>query len=309
MTRTLREGRISSSRLIMEVIMQRVRSTALLLTALTFSSYSFTCTNGKGFLPENGLRIPISEKTSGLTEAQYHSVIDKVEKVYSPIVKSYGALLKIDRKWESDVVNAGTYRDEGAYHLHINLYGGFARHPFITEDGYALVICHELGHHIGGAPKKIINGKKFWASTEGQSDYFATLKCLRKVFAEEDNIAVVSEMNVPDVVREECDHFPAKWERALCIRTSLAGLSVSSVNADSRKVPPPQFETTDTKVVEKTYDAHPVPQCRLDTYFQGSVCEVPSFKTVSQNDETTNTCHESLSHRKGLRPRCWYRSE
>lgn len=292
----------------MEVIMQRISSSALLLSALIFSSPADSCIDGKGFLPENGLRIPISDKNTGLTEAQYHAVIDKVEKVYAPIVKSYGGLLKIDRKWESDVVNAGTYRDEGTYHWHINLYGGFPRHPLITEDGYALVICHELGHHIGGAPKKIINGTRIWASTEGQSDYFATLKCLRKVFAEEDNIAAIAKLNVPEVVKEECDHFPSEWEKALCIRTSLAGQSVSSVNADSRKVPLPEFEFSDPKTVDSTYGGHPEPQCRLDTYFQGSVCEVPSFKSVSQTYDATNTCHVSHSHTRGLRPNCWYKS-
>lgn len=282
------------------------RIPTLAFIALLHSHSSLSCTDGKGFLPENDLRIPVSDKNSGLTEAQYHSVIDKVEKIYEPIVKSYGALLKIDRKWESEVVNAGTYRDEGGAHWHMNLYGGFARHPSITEDGLALVICHELGHHIGGAPKKVINGKRFWASTEGQSDYFATLKCLRKVFAKEDNIEAISKVKIPDIVKEECEHFPTEWERALCIRTSLAGLSVASVNADSRKVPVPEFEITDPKVVESTYDGHPVPQCRLDTYFQGSVCEIPSYKSVSQSDEVLNTCHDSLSHSKGLRPRCWY---
>lgn len=286
--------------------MTRILLPALFLFSLQ-STNSLSCTNGLGFLPENDMRIPVSDKNSGLSESQYHQVIDKVEKIYAPIAKEYGALLKIDRKWESEIVNAGTYRDAGGSHWHINLYGGFPRHPAITEDGYALVICHELGHHIGGAPKKIINGKRFWASTEGQSDYFATLKCLRRVFGQEDNIGAIAKMKIPAIVREECEHFPTEWERALCIRTSLAGLSVASVNADSRKVPVPEFEMTDPKVVESTYDGHPIPQCRLDTYFQGSVCEVPSFRNLSQNDEVLNTCHESLSHTKGLRPLCWYR--
>lgn len=286
--------------------MTRILLPALFLFSLQ-STNSLSCTNGLGFLPENDMRIPVSDKNSGLSESQYHQVIDKVEKIYAPIAKEYGALLKIDRKWESEIVNAGTYRDAGGSHWHINLYGGFPRHPAITEDGYALVICHELGHHIGGAPKKIINGKRFWASTEGQSDYFATLKCLRRVFGQEDNIGAIAKMKIPAIVREECEHFPTEWERALCIRTSLAGLSVASVNADSRKVPVPEFEMTDPKVVESTYDGHPIPQCRLDTYFQGSVCEVPSFRNLSQTDEVLNTCHESLSHTKGLRPLCWYR--
>ena len=65
--------------------------------------------------------------------------------------------LKIEKKWSSATVTAGTYRDIRNKQWIINLYGGLARHPLITEDAYALVICHEIGHHIGGAPKKIID--------------------------------------------------------------------------------------------------------------------------------------------------------
>lgn len=290
--------------------MQKI-SGPLFLALLASSPLAHTCINGTGFLPENDLRIPIHAKTTGLSREQYDAVIDKVEKVYSPIAQKYGALLKIDRKWESDVVNAGTYQDEGGAHWHINLYGGFARHPEITEDGFALVICHEIGHHIGGAPKKKNSqGETIWASTEGQSDYFATLKCLRRVFAKEDNQAAIKDQEIPQNVREECTRgFPTEWEAALCMRTSLAGLAVTKVNADSRRVPHPDLTQQDFTVVEGTVDHHPRPQCRLDTYFQGSVCEVPSTRYVSQKDERLNTCHPQLGHSTGLRPACWYKAK
>lgn len=281
----------------------------LLLGTCLLNPQAQSCTeNGTGFLPKNNLKIPISEKNSGLTQSQYHAVIDKVVNIYRPIVKSYGAELRIDRRWTSDVVNAGTYRDKKNTYWHINLYGGFARHPEITEDGFALVICHELGHHIGGAPKKIYSNNVSWASTEGQSDYFATLKCLRKVFADDDNISIVDQMNVPKKVRKECsDSFQSDWEVALCIRTSMAGLSVTKVNADSREVPHPDFYQTDPTVVEATSNKHPVPQCRLDTYFQGSLCPVPSKYPLSQTHEITATCHPNLQYQVGLRPHCWFK--
>jgi hypothetical protein len=291
----------------MEVIMVRFAS---FIMALLFTSGVFACTEpGTGFLPENNLSIPVSDKSSGLTEERFNAVIDKVLRVYRPIVHDYGGILQVNRKWTSEVVNAGTYRDDKRPNLWIiNLYGGFARHPYISEDGYALVICHEIGHHIGGAPKKIIKDMPIWASTEGQSDYFATLKCLRKVFVSDDNIDVVSKLEVPEKVKEDCEKsFPTDWEVALCIRTSLAGLSVAKVNADSRKVDPPEFTTPDQTLVEATSNNHPVPQCRLDTYFAGSVCEVPSTYYVSQKDEVQGTCHRKNKMLTGLRPGCWFR--
>lgn len=280
----------------------------LLLLLSLFSITSFIglspqdhCT----FLPENNLAIPTSIKNQGLTPEKYHAVIDKVEKVYSPIATSYGKTLQINRLWDSPVVNAGTYRKDDTWI--INLYGGYARHPAISEDGYALVICHEIGHHIGGAPKK---DSVKWSSAEGQADYFATLKCLRKVFKDDDNIAIVAAMeNVPVEVTEKCHRpFQEEWEAALCIRTTMAGISPGAISADIRGSLPPSLSTPDENVVEELFERHPNPQCRLDTYFQGSICEVSSFRTLSQSDETVNTCHEANGHISGLRPRCWHKA-
>lgn len=285
-----------------------LRFTSFLL-ALSLALPALACTDGRGFLPDNDLSYPVSDKSTGLSELQFHAVINKVMRVYRPIAKSYGGTLIINRRWLSDVVNAGTYRDsKNSSYWVLNLYGGFARHPHITEDGFALVICHELGHHIGGAPKKVYQSGSIWASTEGQSDYFATLKCLRKVFAADDNLAVISGMDVPSQVRADCSKaFTTDWEAAICMRTSMAGFSVAKVNADSRQVPLPDFSTPDPSQVDFTSNAHPVPQCRLDTYLQGSICEVPSTEVLSQTDETKATCHPVNKSHSGLRPHCWFK--
>lgn len=277
---------------------------------LFFSLSALACTEpGKGFLPANSMKFPVNYKFAGLTREQYDQAIDKVLKVYGPIVKKWDAELIMDRKWEDETVNAGTFRDEDGKHWHINLYGGFARHPLITQDGYALVICHELGHHIGGAPKKIFSQGVIWSSAEGQADYFATLKCLRKVFAKDDNIEIVRNLDIPDTIRTECKKsFSKEAEAALCLRTSMAGLSVARVNADGRQVPPPELDLTDPNTVSTTNSAHPEPQCRLNTYYQGSICPLPSTWSVSQTDEVKATCHQKNGFDRGLRPSCWYKA-
>lgn len=269
-------------------------------------AHLFACTHGDGFLPLNKLSIPVTQKTTGLTKEEYDRVISKISRIYRPIVHSYGGHLQVNRKWSSDVVNAGTYREDGTRNWIVNMYGGMARHPLMTSDGFGLVLCHEIGHHIGGAPKKIYERKSIWASTEGQSDYFATLKCLRKVFAQDDNEKIVQKMDVPSSVKTECaEAFKTKWERALCERTSMAGLAVAAVNAATREVPLPMFDSPDPAVVTETQNNHPEPQCRLDTYFQGSVCQVSSYQTVSQVYDRPATCHQK-THEAGHRPHCWY---
>jgi hypothetical protein len=49
-----------------------------------------------------------------------------------------------------------------------------------------LIICHELGHHVGGFP--FVSGTPFggyWAATEGQSDYYSTQVCARTMWDKE----------------------------------------------------------------------------------------------------------------------------
>src|SRR5690606_1616432 len=141
-----------------------------------------TVDGSEGIVPENDLYIAADSKSmlnSNLDEEKFNAVIDKVLAVYEPLVEAEGGELKVERNWTDGTVNAYAHRRGGTWN--VAMFGGLARHETITEDGFALVVCHEIGHHIGGAPKK---GGWFstWATNEGQADYFATLKCLRKVF-------------------------------------------------------------------------------------------------------------------------------
>jgi hypothetical protein len=283
----------------------------LLLCLSLLPLKALACTEpGTGFLPDNHKKIPVSVINTGLTEAEYNAVIDKVANVYSPIVRRYGGVLQVERLWQSDTVNAGTLRRNDGKTWVLNLYGGFARHPDITPDGYMLVICHEIGHHIGGAPKKVYDSGISWSSTEGQADYFATLKCLRRVLRKDDNITLMQDVSVPEGIRTECQRsFPVATDAALCMRTAIAGMSVARVNAAIREIPAPDIDVTDSTIVAGTINDHPVPQCRLNTYYQGSLCPVSYVLSVSQTDEVKGTCHQSLDYKIGLRPSCWYKSK
>lgn len=275
--------------------------------SLIFAGTAFACSeDGKsGFLPDNNLSIPVGMKTSGgITEAQFNAVIDKLETIYAPIVSNMGGKLIINRGWGDPTVNANATRLAGWI---VNMYGGLARHPAITEDGFALVLCHEIGHHLGGAPK-VGNLFNRWASNEGQSDYYATLKCLRRAFLNDNNKSVVRKMNVPAALTDACNKaWTSSDDRAICIRSGMAGKSVAGLFAALREKPEAKFETPDTNVVRSTDDAHPAHQCRLDTYLQGAICDVSMNEDVSQKDEVKGTCHGSLGYQVGLRPLCWFK--
>lgn len=278
----------------------------LLIAGLIVAYNGVACTiDGKeGFLPENNLKISEKSRT-GITEEQFHSVIDKVEGIYAPIVASEPSAptLKVVRNWTDGTVNA--YAQQIGKEWRVSMFGGLARHETITPDGFALVVCHELGHHIGGAPRKISPWASPWASNEGQSDYFATLKCLRRVWNDENNAEVISSMEIPKELSEKCE---GTEDAPLCIRGGMAGMSVSKLfQSLYSEANAPKFETPSSKVVTKTDDNHPATQCRLDTYFQGALCEKSFNENVEATSEVTGTCHGSTGHTSGLRPLCWFK--
>ena len=246
-----------------------------------------------GFLPENDLKIPVTTLDSGITEREFNRVIDRAEAAYRPIVAQKGGKLEVERNWKDGTVNA--YASQSGSTWKVAMFGGLARHPAITYEGFALVICHELGHHIGGHPKM------GWATNEGGADYFATLKCLRRTLPD-------APSKVDQVAKQGCDAiYRDRAARARCAAGAMAGLSAASLFQELRGIPKLSFATPDPAQVAETDDSHPAPQCRLDTYYQGALCAKTLGEDVSNTDPTTGACARKNGFVSGLRPRCWYK--
>jgi hypothetical protein len=268
------------------------------------------------FLPKNKLNIPVGMNLSGgIDEETFNQVIDEVIAYYGPIIKTKGGKLKMNRLWKDGTVNASA-QQQGKTWI-VNMYGGLARHSVTTKDGFALVLCHELGHHLGGFPEIGSNeGNPDWAANEGQSDYFATMKCFRRVYEKADNSSIVSAMTVPSTVKTKCSNtFKSADEINLCIRESMGGevladLLWSLANGgklnSSKK---PAFDTPDTSKVSETDDSHPAAQCRLDTYFAGSICGVSYSEDFGLDNPTDGACAVEKGDKIGVRPLCWYKPQ
>ncbi len=278
------------------------------LALLTGNVFACTVDGSEGILPENDMWISADAKSaanSNLDEAKFNEVIDSVVDVYAPIIRSLGGKLNVERNWSDGTVNAYAHRKNGMWN--VAMFGGLARHNTITPDGFALVVCHEVGHHIGGAPKKA-SWFSTWASNEGQSDYFATSKCLRKVFRNDNNKAIVAALNVPQTVIATCaKQFNNADDQAICQRGAMAGMSTAKLFQALRKQPDaPKFDTPDAAVVSKTDDNHPQTQCRLDTYFAGAICDIDDNTDVDQRDEEAGVCYRANGDSTGVRPLCWF---
>lgn len=277
-------------------------ATTLLISTLTFSS-SHACYENH-FLPKNSLRIPVGVKSQGgLTKLEFDEVLAKIEEEFSQEVRQNGYRFQVIRDWVNPEVNA-TAEPSGRLHF----YGGLARHAAVTKDGFALAACHEVGHLIGGAPK--FTGEKL--SGEPQADYFGTLKCLRRIFLNDDNLALIKKKSVPKPVSTQCKlAHPNPLDQAICIRSTLAGAELGTFLAEALpQLGKAEIGKPDLTIVKKTLTDYPATnQCRLDTFMQGALCEKSFHEDVSQSDEVQGTCHPKTGETAGLRPLCWFKAK
>lgn len=269
-----------------------------ILVTLLFSLKAFSCLEGDGFLPENNLSIPI-EKTANLTQAQFEEVIQQVVDIYDPIFKEKGLRLQSFPNWRSTQVNARA--DRRGRVRRIIMFGGLGRHELVNADELSLITCHEIGHHLGGAPKA-----SNWASGEGQADYFSTMKCLRKLFLK---FPKELDMNkVPVNIQNSCrENFKAEADIQVCMRSSLTGLNVANLFATLNGTIAPDPTSIDENEARRTNHRHPAPQCRFDTYFNGAICPVDHEVEFSNRDAAIGACHNLNGNSQGMRPRCWYK--
>jgi hypothetical protein len=253
----------------------------------------------EGIFPKNNLWIGVGFVDQGISESVFNNVLDKIEAIYQPIVASHGFKLNYIRLWSDGTVNSDTMTRGDQWV--INAYGGLARYQGMTADGYAAVACHELGHHLGGAP--LFQGDDM--SIEGEADYHVGTKCLRKYFAADDNVSVMSGVAIDPMVVSKCAvvFVGNDQQIALCERAAMAGFVVADILRDLEGSKPIAFNTPDPTVVSRTDEEHPAAQCRLDTYFQSAICVASSDVEFSQTDYTVGSCVSG----DGTRPLCWFK--
>lgn len=282
----------------------------VLIPAVIYSllTPTFACDiHGKtGFMPDVKLKIPPSVKMgTSMTKEKFEAITKKVADVYAPVVEAKGAKLVMVNDWEDGTINA--YADQQGDVWEVHMYGGLARHPLTTDDGFMLVVCHEVGHHLGGFPKY---GSTDWASNEGQADYFGTLKCMKRVLENEDNVIAMANIKIDAEAVKSCEaRFKDVKDIALCERIAMAGKSLGSLLGALGGTLKVAFETPDKSVVKKTNDAHPKAQCRLDTYFAGALCDKPWQEDFSDKSGVPGACVQKDGYKKEVRSLCWYKPE
>lgn len=261
------------------------------------------------FLPEN--RLYLEDDTAkevnanGIDEEYFNAIIAKAQAIYAPIVAKHGGRLEITGNWNDSTVNA--YANRSGDTWEVAMFGGMARRNEITKDGFALVICHEIGHHMAGFPKYA--GQ--WAANEGNSDFYATASCAYKLFADDGSDTTPEPTPspspkppcfLPETANTPCKSFMPSAKETICQRAIDGALSLGKLLAVLGGERIPKIETPDKSVVRKTVDSHPKAQCRLDTMYQGILCE------KSWNDNIIPNNKQEMSQVScSARPACWYK--
>lgn len=242
-------------------------------------------------------------REGNISRTEFRRLIDQVKRIYLPIFKQQGMDFRIESSWEDDQANA--FAGVRGSEKYVLLYGGYARHPLMTKDAFLSVICHEIGHHLGGFPKKTMGS---WSSTEGQADYFSTLKCMKLVLKRDPLNTEAEELDVPVDVRKQClAQFSKLDDFQVCLRSAKAAEDHGRVLADlSKKGEVVSLLTPAREKVRTLNLKHPDAQCRVDTKLAGALCNVSPLEPLDDDDETKGTCHFNNFHILGTRPECWF---
>lgn len=293
-------------------------------------------------VPENNVYIPTNSDNSGMTRDEFEKISILITERYEHLAKNHGAELVLDLDWENPRVNAHAFQivtPTKKQEWHIWMLGGLARHPLVTNDAFALVVCHEVGHHFAGFPFYPLEqfsprgtGARVytdaWASVEGQADYFATQHCLKTAWKDEHEENIFAFFSSPKL-QQMCSSVENENinEIGLCVRMIQAGQSITNLFAvlNHNALPSPFSPTS--QFVDVTYALHPNAQCRLDTYVQGAQCktqfeeeEIPGrnkqrpylqYTLEAQNKAFKSSCGVAKSTKQeiyvhGARPNCWF---
>ena len=244
------------------------------------------------FMEENDLWQEDSLYAGSITESEFNAIIKEFENVYNPIFSRMGRTLSFQKRWADPTVNA--YNSTQGAKTTITMFGGLARRSEVTYDGFRMVVCHEIGHTIGGYP--FYAGES--ATNEGQSDYFSANGCAKSMFPMTKEYAQMlnNAWAKKYCAAKETDISAQK----LCYRIMMAGKSLANL-LGSLQGAQANFSTPDQTQVTKMSDSHPKAQCRLDTYVAGISCKkvwpvgsIPKSRTEEQNSQCA-------------KPRCWYK--
>lgn len=204
--------------------------------------------------------------TDTLTYTDFQSVEKDFQEVFATKVQRLHNLkLVILKDDDSPKYLGGAQILNGEFIISYGADLPFDQVPKITPNGFALLLCHELGHLFGGHPKKIYNGQVSWAASEGQADYFAASNCLKMLYQYKIKPPLKEEVQrgLPNLIVDTIKRNAEAYFQGIAAIYDL----YPGMQKFSRR---PSLQEKDPTVVEETNLNYPSFQCRLDTYRAGA---------------------------------------
>lgn len=272
----------------------------------------------EGFLPKSSEPQPIPAgmgfDRDGITKEEFDSRNSLAKKIYSPIIEKYGSVFKLESDWDSPIVNASAYKS-GTDEWAITMLGGMARVKGMTADSYTVVLCHELGHLVGGFPMYPDPQVTalFRSASEENSDYYAGFDCFYRMFKDDKTGNEKAEKSVSEKIKNLCEKAHSdKTRQQICMRSTWAGerlwKAVLGSKGDDLEV-----GKKDPTVVTKTIHGYPSFQCRINTTTAASLCSKQYFgeKNFPLNLKemdllSCNAIDSDNDYLEGMRPNCWF---
>ena len=255
--------------------------------------------------------VEASAQTVPGERAWARAILTEFETTLRSPAKSSGfdLVLVVDDKSASESASANR---KGAQAI-VTVDGGLLKSPRLTPDGLRTVLCHELGHVLGGAPRR--NVPPEWdgpvahdglseLTSEGQADYYASAICFRRLVKGQDHRAILNSEPLPTskTLSARCEQAHGrKTEAALiCERAARGGRNMLVLVKEF----PVDFDVP-SKVVAPNLirNQYPDRQCRLDTFIAGALCAHESTSLALDFDDARLT---ECPMPEARRPSCWY---
>lgn len=240
---------------------------------------------------------------NGYSRERFDLITTQFERFWRPHFESLGGQFFLDTDWGDGAVNAWAWKEGSRYSLEIP--GGLSRFHTMSEEAFVMVLCHELGHLMGGAP-----ARNSQISLEGQADYFAAQKCFPRFFEVIRSQLGGFQSGPARTIFSEEANFEVRCQghqdSELCQHSLLGSLGPSAYYAELEKSKTPSLATADTSVVRSTLTTHPKAQCRFDTMVLASFCPADVMVTPSWTDANVGFCHRDF-WAQFARPECWFR--
>jgi hypothetical protein len=286
-----------------------------LLTTIAVTALIFPCLSRASFSPasleqtDNCFQLPVAfDDAFGLVltptvdEPTRDAIFDVFRETYKGKFAAQNLTFEITEDSSTDF---GAFAERIGNVARIRVHRGTRYHQRLNPNMYAMILCHELGHHLGGAPR-FANS---WAAVEGEADYYATLKCWRTVESSLPAFAMTDPVDSDGLeIQTKCTaSYPQpalKAERISCqhaLKTSLdltrvlaglSGFTAVGITASANS------KTT----VTTTFPFANEPLCRWQTFRPGGLCSISAEVDV----EAANGACTTSDSPDAARPHCWF---